>query len=284
MRQHSRHSFYASLWRGSTVCWARQRQRQRTHAIRTTMLPGYGARALRRPDRHAAGARALYADTHKYTCKTSLVTDSAFCYRPYAAPCFFLAGTLEYLAKWVFMWWVEFDTNQTLPWRPARAHGGCILLYYAARASFISAAMPVRGDFYYFVPTFLTSHLQSIFLKLIHFPLITHLSGQSHVIYKPRPIGDNILTRPAGYWRKGFDSPAAVFTRIWRAGRPLRSNPVGWKKCSAILARYRPKIFAYRANTVACTCTWREPGLSHFPLWLNSQVLITYKWEARNYF
>ena len=64
----------------------------------------------------------------------------------------------------------------------------------------------------------ITSHLQSIFLKLIHFPLITHLSGQSHVIYKPRPIGDNILTRPAGYWRKGFDSPAAVFTRIWRAG------------------------------------------------------------------
>ena len=45
----------------------------------------------------------------------------------------------------------------------------------------------------------ITSHLQSIFLKLIHFPLITHLSGQSHVIYKPRPIGDNILARPAGY-------------------------------------------------------------------------------------
>ena len=68
------------------------------------------------------------------------------------------------------------------------------------------------------LPSRITSHLQSIFLKLIHFPLITHLSGQSHVIYKPRPIGDNILTRPAGYWRKGFDSPAAAFTRIWRAG------------------------------------------------------------------
>ena len=66
------------------------------------------------------------------------------------------------------------------------------------------------------LPSRITSHLQSIFLKLIHFPLIKHLSGQSHVIY--RPIGDNILTRPAGYWRKGFDSPAAVFTRIWRAG------------------------------------------------------------------
>ena len=38
------------------------------------------------------------------------------------------------------MWWVEFDTNQTL---------------HAAQALLMGAAMLAHGDFYYFVPTLL---------------------------------------------------------------------------------------------------------------------------------
>ena len=63
------------------------------------------------------------------------------------------------------MWWVEFDTNQTLPYSgKARLDGGCIL-HYAAQASFMSAAMPARGDFYYFVPTFLRQEFESCVQK-----------------------------------------------------------------------------------------------------------------------
>ena len=76
------------------------------------------------------------------------------------------------------MWWVEFDTNQTLPWHAAQARIGAAAIstrdaaqarigaaaistcavssiVHAAQASFMSAAMPVRGDFYYFILTFL---------------------------------------------------------------------------------------------------------------------------------
>ena len=39
------------------------------------------------------------------------------------------------------------------------------ILYYAAQASFMSAAMPVRGNFYYFVPTFLRQEFGSCVQK-----------------------------------------------------------------------------------------------------------------------
>ena len=53
---------------------------------------GLPARALAlRPDCHACGRALALCTCNACTCKTSLGTDSAFCYRPYAAPCFFLS-------------------------------------------------------------------------------------------------------------------------------------------------------------------------------------------------
>ena len=304
MRQHSRHSFYASIWRYvDGQSWPATPVP--AHPCHTTMFPGYRVRALRRPDRHAAGALALYADTHMHTCKTSLVTDSAFCYRPYAAPCFFfcwypwIPGQVSvYVVGRV---WHQPNFASAAPYRHAKARTAAV--YYTMQRrhrSWALHAMPARGDFYYFVPTFLrqefgscvqkkgttamqvvavesdifkgitaiavdavcnfraasqvtelvllawiffvrvvgsqifvkvtlssriTSHLQSIFLKLIHFPLITHLSGQSHVIYKPRPIGDNILTSPGGLLKERFWLARRRFHSHLASGRPLRSNP-----------------------------------------------------------
>ena len=114
MRQHSGHSFYASLWRyvdgrtdGRTA--RRQRQRHRTHATRRCFPR---ASALTRLPCGCTSAMCCTHATH--TCKTSLGT------RVLLSPIrrtmlFFLAGTLKYLANWEFLWWVEFDTNQTLP-------------------------------------------------------------------------------------------------------------------------------------------------------------------------
>ena len=117
------------------------RQRHRTHAtqrcFRDTARELFAAPIAMR--------RARYAHTHKHTCKTNLVTDSAFCYHPYAALCFFLlACTLEYLAKWVFMWWVEFDTNQTLPQHAGAAGsaGSCVYTILCMQRRHCSWALP----------------------------------------------------------------------------------------------------------------------------------------------
>ena len=63
------------------------------------------------------------------------------------------------------MWWVEFDTNQTLPYSGKARRRLYTTLHYAAQASFMSAAMPARGDFYYFVPTFLRQEFGSCVQK-----------------------------------------------------------------------------------------------------------------------
>ena len=93
MRQHSRHSFYASLWRpvpagngnGSAIEHRASSIAPMPHDD-ASRIPRAIERfnSTPRADRHVAGALALCRlDTHEHTCKTSLVTDSAFCYRTY---------------------------------------------------------------------------------------------------------------------------------------------------------------------------------------------------------
>ena len=57
------------------------------------------------------------------------------------------------------MWWVEFDTNQTLPQQAI----GAPAIVHAAQASFMSAAIPAPGDFYYFY-----SHLFETGIWVVH--------------------------------------------------------------------------------------------------------------------
>ena len=66
------------------------------------------------------------------------------------------------------MWWVEFDTNQTLPWLGWIGARDGWLARYVAQASFMSAAMPVRGDFYYFILTLLRLEYGSCVQKKGH--------------------------------------------------------------------------------------------------------------------
>ena len=70
--------------------------------------------------------------------------------------------------------WVR-NTREKPPHRRSQ-NWCCALEYFFVR--FVGSQIFIKVT----LSSRITSHLQSIFLKLIHFPLITHLSGQSHVI------------------------------------------------------------------------------------------------------
>ena len=89
---------YIPIWSMLTASPGRQRHRTaRTHATRVPMPHAYPCHTHDDASDASAStrlpcmwARALALCTcNACTCKTSLGTDSAFCYRPYAAPCFF---------------------------------------------------------------------------------------------------------------------------------------------------------------------------------------------------
>ena len=230
--------------------------KEKNRAFRDTARERFAAPIAMRRAR-CASASAMQTHTHRHTCKTSLVTDSSFCYRPYAAPCFFFCW-YPWIPGQVSVYVVGRVWHQpNFALALAVRHGGCIytiLLLYACSAGIVherchararrfllfcshlfgqefgscvqkkgTTAMQVvavESDIFkgitaiavdavcnfraasqvtelvllawiFFVRVVgsqifikvtlssrITSHLQSIFLKLIHFPLITHLSGQ----------------------------------------------------------------------------------------------------------